>query len=104
MSPEQIKQIEKSLEGVGGGSWTLEPLMKVAVEPDDPKERGRNVVCVLAAGQAVEVPITKYLTYTVRHTGWGPNIKASRGRPIVIQEPDGSITIGSSGPVEDDEV
>lgn len=77
-------QIEKVLEGLGGTSWKVEPLMK--------------------AGESVEVPITKYLTYTVKHDGWTLNVKASRGDLIVRHNPDGSVTIGCNGPVEDDEV
>ena len=58
----------------------------------------------MKAGESIDVPITKYLTYTVKHDGWTLNVKASRGQIIVTHNPDGSVSIGNSGAVEDDEV
>ena len=59
---------------------------------------------VLPTGHSVQIQVTKYLTYTVTHDGWGLTIKASRGPIVVKHLPDGSVSIGSAGPVEDDEV
>jgi hypothetical protein len=56
------------------------------------------------AGDSIDFPITKHLTYTVTHNGWCLNIKATRQPLTVRHNTDGSVTIANSGPVEDDEV
>jgi hypothetical protein len=56
------------------------------------------------AGDSIDVQITKHLTYTVKNDGWTLNVKANRGDLIVKHNPDGSVTIGNTGPAVEDEV
>jgi hypothetical protein len=58
----------------------------------------------LQPGQTVHVQITKYLAYDVTHDGWGLRITTTRGPMVVQHQPDGSLSIGSAGQPEDDEV
>jgi len=62
------------------------------------------VTIILKPGQKVRAEITKYLSYTVEHDGWGLSITTTRGPFVVHHRPDGSLSIGSAGQPEDDEV
>ena len=57
----------------------------------------------LKPGESVHVAVTKYCSYVIKHDGWGLRITASSGPIVVRHLPDGSVSIGSAGPVENDE-
>jgi hypothetical protein len=73
-------------------------------EDYEPIARIIEAATALGAGQSIDVLITKHQTYTVTHDGWCLNIKATRYPLTVHHNPDGSVTVGNVGPVEDDDV